>query len=67
MVRLYLRLVGALTNERGSLPEWLPAGMAILAAIVVLFAVMNYLSGALTGTNGWISQIWQHISTLTGL
>ena len=59
MVRLYFRLMVALRSEQGSITEWLPAGMAIVAAIVVLVFVMNFLTGNL---GGWINQVWGSIA-----
>lgn len=59
MILLYLRVMAALRDERGSLPEWLPVAMGIVAAIVVIVFVMNYLTGNI---GGWIGQIWQDIS-----
>ena len=60
LLRLYVRAMTALRDERGDLQSWLPIAMGIVASIVVLYFVMNYLTG---NVGGWISTIWQHISS----
>lgn len=62
MVSMFLRFVitvrRAAADERGSIQDWLPAGMAIVVAIVVLLTAMNYLN---VNVGSWIGTIWQSI------